>query len=71
MQIRMVPHHFGMLDPDPLKSGKLNPNLDPHQIEKQDPDPHQCEKQNLYPLQCEKQDPCIRKSVVWSYYPIG
>jgi hypothetical protein len=28
---------FGKLDPDPSQSGKLDPDLDPYQSEKQDP----------------------------------
>jgi hypothetical protein len=46
IRIRIDPHHFGKLDPDPNphQSGKLNPDPDPHQSEKQDPDPHQSGK---------------------------
>jgi hypothetical protein len=38
------PHLFGKPDQDPYgnyKSGKLAPDSNPHQSEKQDPDPHQ------------------------------
>jgi hypothetical protein len=28
---------LGKLDPDPYESGKLDPDLNPHQIKKQDP----------------------------------
>jgi hypothetical protein len=41
IRIRMDPHHFRKLDPDPdlHQNGKLEPDPDPHQSEKQDPDP--------------------------------
>ncbi len=34
IRIRMDPHHFWKLDPDPHQSGKLDTDLDPHQSEK-------------------------------------
>ncbi len=36
IRIRMGPHHFGKLDPDPHQSGKLYLDPDPHQVEKVD-----------------------------------
>jgi hypothetical protein len=64
IQIRMDPHHFGKLypDPDPHQSGKQDP--DPHQdgslrgsfwniggskSGKKSPDPHQIERYPKYP----------------------
>jgi hypothetical protein len=44
IRIRMDPHYFGKLDPDPHQSRKLDQYLDPHQSEKQDPDPQISEK---------------------------